>query len=282
VSLGADGPRPPAAAAGTLAIAGELRVNRLGLGALRLPGARGAPRPDAARDLLREAVRLGVELIDTARSYGRSEELIAEALHPYPHGLVIATKGGLGAGGARDGRPERLRAECEESLRRLRLERIDLWQLHRIDPRVPLEEQLGAVRDLRDEGKIRLFGLSQVTVPELRRARGLIEVATVQNRYSVADRASDDVVAECERGGIGFLPWFPLALGRLADAGGPLARVAARRGATPARVALAWLLRRSPVMLPIPGTGAVAHLRENVAAAGLALDDADVAELRAG
>lgn len=224
-------------------------------------------------------MRLGVGFIDTARSYGRSEDLIADALHPYPEGLVIATKGGLAAHGARDGRPERLRAECEESLRRLRLERIDLWQLHRIDPRVPLEDQLGTVRALRDEGKIRLFGLSEVSVPELRRARALIEVATVQNRYSVADRGHDEVVAECERDRIGFLPWFPLALGRLADAGGPIARVAARRGATAAQVALAWLLRRSPVMLPIPGTGSIAHLRENVAAASLVLDDSDIREL---
>jgi len=186
--------RPPRAhASGTFALGGELSVHRLGFGAMRLPGARGEPRPRAAREMLREAVRLGVDLIDTAHAYGRSEDLIAEALHPHPEGLLIATKGGLRRGGNPDGRPERLRADCEDSLRRLRLETIDLWQLHRIDPEVPLEEQFGAIRELRDEGKIRFVGVSEVSVEELRRARQLIEIATVQNRFNLAERAAEDV-----------------------------------------------------------------------------------------
>lgn len=245
---------PPAHASGTFAIGGELVVHRLGFGAMRLPGVRDPAVPvDGARAVLREAVRLGVDLIDTAWIYGRSEELIADALHPYPAGLVIATKGGLRAGGHPDGRPERLRSDCEDSLRRLRVDRIDVWQLHRIDPDVPFEEQFGAIRELCDEGKIRFVGVSEVSVDELRRAQTLVEIATVQNRYNADERDADDVLAACEADGIGFMPWAPIRGGgdRVTDA--------------PA--ALAWLLDRSAVMLPIPGTGSIEHLRENVGAA---------------
>jgi len=244
---------PPAHASGTFAIGGELVVHRLGFGAMRLPGVRDASvSADESRAVLREAVRLGVDLIDTAWIYGRSELLIADALHPYPDGLVIATKGGLRAGGHPDGRPERLRSDCEDSLRRLRVDAIDVWQLHRIDPDVPLEEQFGVIAELRDEGKIRFVGVSEVSLDELRRAQALIEIATVQNRYNQTERQADDVLSACEAEGIGFMPWAPIRGGdRVIDA--------------PA--ALAWLLSRSPAMLPIPGTGSVEHLRENVSAA---------------
>ncbi len=273
---------PPAHASGTFAIGGELSVHRLGFGAMRLPGARGEPRPRAARELLREAVRLGVDLIDTARAYGGSEDLIAEALHPYPEGLLIATKGGLRRGGHPDGRPERLRADCEDSLRRLRLETIDLWQLHRIDPEVPLEEQFGAIRELRDEGKIRFVGVSEVSVEELRRARQLIEIATVQNRFNLAERAAEDVLRACEADGLGFLPWAPIGMGDVLDSMDALASAAARHGATQAQMALAWLLHRSPVVLPIPGTGSPEHLRENVGAALIELSEDELAALEGG
>jgi aryl-alcohol dehydrogenase-like predicted oxidoreductase len=244
---------PPAHASGTFAIGGELVVHRLGFGAMRLPGVRDPTVPvHEARGVLREAVRLGVDLIDTAWIYGRSEELIADALHPYPDGLVIATKGGLRAGGHPDGRRERLRSDCEDSLRRLRLDTIDVWQLHRIDPDVPFEEQLGAIGELRDEGKIRFAGLSEVSVDELRRAQALIDIATVQNRYNPTERQADDVLAACEADAIGFMPWAPIRGGDQV---------------TDARAALTWLLDRSPVMLPIPGTGSTSHLRENVSAA---------------
>ena len=261
----------PAHAAGTFAIGGELTVHRLGLGAMRLPGMMDGSERGASRQLLREAVRLGIDLIDTAHAYGRSEELIADALHPYPDGLVIATKGGLGRSRLPDGRPERLRADCEESLRRLRLNTIDLWQLHEPDPSVPLEEQLGAIGELRDEGKIRFVGVSNVSVEQLRRARELIEIATVQNRFNVADQGGDDVLGACEAEGIAFMPFAPIAMGGLADASARVVGAVAGDGATPAQIALAWLLRRSPVVLPIPGTGSVEHLRENVDAAPLAL-----------
>jgi aryl-alcohol dehydrogenase-like predicted oxidoreductase len=275
--------RPPRAhASGTFALGGELSVHRLGFGAMRLPGARGEPRPRAAREMLREAVRLGVDLIDTAHAYGRSEDLIAEALHPYPEGLLIATKGGLRRGGNPDGRPERLRADCEDSLRRLRLETIDLWQLHRIDPEVPLEEQFGAIRELRDEGKIRFVGVSEVSVEELRRARQLIEIATVQNRFNLAERAAEDVLRACEADGLGFLPWAPIGMGDVLDSMDALASAAARHGATQAQMALAWLLHRSPVVLPIPGTGSPEHLRENLGAALIELSEDDLAALEAG
>lgn len=269
----------PAHPSGTFAIGGELTVHRLGLGAMRLPGVRGDRAPaGAAAAMLRQAVRSGVGLIDTARSYGRCEELIAEALHPYPAGLVIATRGGLSRDGRRDGRPERLRAECEASLRALRLDTIDLWQLHRIDPAVPLDEQLGAVGALREEGKIRHVGLSEVTLDELRRARRLIDVATVQNRFNLAWRAADDVLEACASDGIGFIPWAPLRLPG-ATGSAAVAEVAARHEASGAQIALAWLLRRSPAMLPIPGTSSPAHLRENLEAARIELSPRDLREL---
>lgn len=224
--------------------------------------------PKASRDLLREVVRLGVDLIDTAHAYGRSEELIADALHPYPDGLVIATKGGLP-----DGRPARLRADCEESLRRLRVDTIDLWQLHKPDPAVPLDDQLDTVRELRDEGKIRFVGVSNVSADELRLARELIEIAAVQNRFNLAEQEADDVLRICEAAGIGFMPYAPIAMGGLVNASTALSRAVTRDGATQAQVALAWLLQRSPVVLPIPGTGSLEHLRDNVEAAGLRLPD---------
>jgi pyridoxine 4-dehydrogenase len=263
----------------SFAIGGELTVNRLGFGAMRLPGVRGEPSPDAARELLREAVRLGVDLIDTAHAYGRSEEMIAEALHPYPDGLVIATKGGLARGGLPNGRPERLRADCEASLRRLRLETIDLWQLHQPDPGIPLEEQLGALRELRDEGKIRFVGLSNVSLDELRWAGQLVEIATVQNRFNLAEQRDDDVLRACEEAGIGFLPFAPIAMGDLMGSSAALAGVAARHGASQAQIALAWLLDRSPVVLPIPGTGTLEHLRDNVDAARIELSEGDLLAL---
>jgi aryl-alcohol dehydrogenase-like predicted oxidoreductase len=279
---------PTAAASGSFTIAGDLEVNRLGFGAMRITGDGiwGPPDdPDNARAVLRRAVELGVDLIDTADSYGPdvSEELIAEALAPYPPGLVIATKGGLERTGPgawpRNGRPEHLRRACEGSLRRLRLERIDLYQLHRPDPDVPYEESVGALKELRDEGKIRHVGVSNVSVEQLEAARRVVEIATVQNRYSVADRASEDVLEACERDAIGFLPWWPLGAGDVA--GGPLREVADRHDATPFQVAIAWLLRHSPVILPIPGTQSLDHLEENVAAAELELDDDDLARLDA-
>ena len=216
-----------------------------------------------------------MNLIDTADSYGPevSENLIAEALYPYPDDLVIATKGGLRRTGPgewpTDARPERLRECCEGSLRRLRLERIDLYQLHRPDPKVPLEESLGALKQLQDEGKIRHIGVSNVSVEQLERARAVVDVVTVQNRYNLADRHSEDVLDACEAAGIGFIPWFPLATGDLAGAGGPLDELARAHDATPGQLAIAWLLARSPVVLPIPGTASLQHLEENVAAADL-------------
>ncbi|MDA0167912.1 aldo/keto reductase [Solirubrobacter taibaiensis] len=264
----------PARASGTFAVGGVVSVHRLGFGAMRLPGIRDEPKSaSAAREILHEALRLGVDLIDTARAYGRSEDFIAEALHPYPEGLMIATKGGLRRGGHPDGRPERLRADCEDSLRRLRLDTIDLWQLHRIDPDVPIEEQFGAIQELREEGKIRLVGVSEVSADELHRARELIDIATVQNRLSLVDQTADAVLSACEEHGIGFMPWAPIARGDLAQSSSALAGVAARHGATPTQVALAWLLHRSPVMLPIPGTGSPEHLRENVHAAVIELSE---------
>jgi pyridoxine 4-dehydrogenase len=247
---------------------------------MRLPGMMGEPAPPgAARELLREAVRLGVDLIDTAHAYGRSETLIAEALHPYPDGLVIATKGGLGRGGHPDGRRERLRADCEGSLRRLRLDTIDLWQLHRIDPEIPLEEQFGAIGELCDEGKIRFVGVSEVSLSQLCRARQLIDIVTVQNRFNLAEPAAIDVLRACEADRIGFLPWAPIAMGGLAVSAQAVARVAARHRATPAQIALAWLLHRSPVMLPIPGTGSPQHLRQNVDAALIELKESELQAL---
>ncbi|MEZ5144563.1 MAG: aldo/keto reductase [Acidimicrobiales bacterium] len=270
----------PAHAAGTFALGGDLPVHRLGFGAMRItgPGVWGPPADhDGAVRVLRRAVELGVTLIDTADSYGPfvSEDLIAEALHPYPADLVIATKGGLTRSGPGIwepvGRPEYLRQCVEMSLRRLRLERIDLYQLHRVDPLVPITESVAALAELQAQGKIRHIGLSNVTVDELRAAAAVAPVVSVQNRYNLTDRHSEDVLDACAADGIGFIPWFPVATGELARPGGRLDEVARAHGATPAQLALAWLLQRSPVMLPIPGTSSVAHLEENVAAATIAL-----------
>jgi aryl-alcohol dehydrogenase-like predicted oxidoreductase len=278
-----------AAAAGALSLGGDLEVRRLGFGAMRLTGEGiwGPPDdPETAKSVLRRAIDLGVDFIDTADSYGPnvSEELIAEALHPYPGGLVIATKGGLTRSGpgqwSPDGRPEHLRKACEGSLRRLQLERIDVYQLHTVDPNVPLEESIGALVELRDEGKIAHISISNVNTEQLARAREIVPVVSVQNRYSIVDRDSEPVLAECERLGIAFIPWFPLGAGRLA-ADGPIARVAQVHDATPFQVAIAWLLARSPVMLPIPGTSSLEHLEENVAAAGLKLAQEEFEELAA-
>jgi pyridoxine 4-dehydrogenase len=264
--------RTDAAGAGTLSLGGDRTVNRLGFGAMRLPQDRGQ-----ARALLRRAVELGVRLIDTAEFYGpgTSERLIAEALHPYPEGLVIATKGLTHPPDrwGQQGDPGRLREAVEGSLRRLRLERIDLYQLARIDPTVAATDQFGVLAELREQGKVRHVGLSEVGVDQVQAARKIVPVASVQNRYSLADRAWEPVVDHCQREGIAFLPWFPLGAGSLAEAGGVLVEVARRHQATPAQVALAWLLRRSPVMVPIPGTSSVAHLEENLAASTLRLDD---------
>ena len=272
----------------TFTIGGDLKVHRLGFGAMRITGDGiwGPPDdPEEAKRLLRRVVELGIDLIDTADSYGPevSENLIAEALHPYPDGLVIATKGGLRRTGPgewpRDARPERLRECCEGSLRRLKLDRIDLYQLHAPDPTVPYEDSVGALKELQDEGKIRHVGVSNVSTEELERARGIVDVVTVQNLYNLTDRHSEDVLDACEQAGIGFIPWFPLATGRLAEPGGPLDHIAREHDATPAQVALAWLLARSPVMLPIPGTSSIEHLEENVAAARIELSPAEVEEI---
>ena len=266
----------------TFTIGGDLEVHRLGFGAMRITGDGiwGPPDdPEEAIALLRRLPELGVDLVDTADSYGPevSENLIAEALHPYPGGLVIATKGGLRRTGPgqwpRDARPERLRECCEGSLRRLRLERIDLYQLHAPDPKVPYEDSVGALGDLQREGKIRHIGVSNVSLEQLGLARELVEVVTVQNRYNLTDRRSEDVLEACEAAGIGFIPWFPLATGDLAEPGGPLDEIARAHEATPGQVGLAWLLARSPVMLPIPGTSSLVHLEENLAAAELTLSD---------
>ena len=272
----------------TLTIGGDLEVRRQGFGAMRITGDGiwGPPDdPEEAKRLLRRVVELGIDLIDTADSYGPevSENLIAEALHPYPDGLVIATKGGLLRTGPgrwpSDARPEHLRKACEASLRRLKLDRIDLYQLHSPDSRVPFEDSVGALKGLQDEGKIRHIGISNVSVEELERARAIARVVTVQNRYSLEDRHSEDVLEACEEAEIGFIPWFPLATGRLAESGGPLDRIAREHDATPAQIALAWLLARSPVMLPIPGTSSVEHLEEDVAALRIELTPEEVAEI---
>lgn len=278
----------PAKAAGTIAL-GDLTVNRMGFGAMRLTGKGiwGPPRDRAeCVRVLQRAVELGVDFIDTANSYGPhvSEEIIAEALYPYPEGVVIATKGGLERPGpdqwTPNGRPEYLRRDLEGSLARLRLERIDLWQLHRIDPEVPEEEQFGAMREFQQEGLVRHLGLSEVSVAEVERARRSLDIASVQNLYNVGDRKWEDVMVLCERQGMAFIPWFPLSAGEL-DEEGPLVRVARRHGATVYQIALAWLLARSPSMLVIPGTSSTAHLEENVAAAEIGLSDEELAELEA-
>jgi pyridoxine 4-dehydrogenase len=280
--------KKPALSSGTFAIGGDLRVHRLGFGAMQLtgPGVWGEPANRAeAIAVLRRAVELGINLIDTADSYGPyvSEELIREALHPYPKGLVIATKAGLVRPGPTRwiplGRPEYLRQECEMSLRRLGIERIDLFQLHRIDPKVPAADQFGTLRDLQREGKIRHVGLSEVNIAEIEAARGIVPIATVQNQYNLAYRNSEDVLDYCTRENIGFIPWFPLATGDLAKPPGVSAKIARQLGAQPGQVALAWLLKKSPVMLPIPGTSKVKHLEENIAAALLDLDDSIMEKL---
>jgi aryl-alcohol dehydrogenase-like predicted oxidoreductase len=271
----------PARASGEFAIGGDLPVRRLGFGTMQLPGSGvwGEPRDhDEAIRVLRRAVEIGVTLIDTADSYGPevSERLIHEALHPYPDDLVIATKAGLTRPGPgrweRNGKPEYLKAQAEKSLRLLGLERIELFQLHRIDPTIPLAEQLGALVELQGEGKIGRIGLSQVSVPEIEAAREVTPIATVQNLYNISERRSED---------IGFIPWFPMATGRLALPDGPLHRIAAEHGGTPAQLALAWLLQRSRVLLPIPGTSRVAHLEENMAAAVIALTPEQIQQLDA-
>lgn len=264
-------------------------VNRLGFGTMQLtgPGVWGPPAdPDTAVAVLRRAAELGTDLFDTADSYGPevAEDLLRRALHPY-EGLTVATKAGLLRTGPGEwhpcGRPEYLRQQCEMSLRRLGVERIDLFQLHRIDPQVPADEQFGVLAALQAEGKVAAVGLSEVGVEEIERASRVVDVVTVQNRYNLVDRASDDVLRWCTEHGVGFLPWFPIASGRLAEPGGPVAEIAERIGATASQVALAWLLRRSSVMLPIPGTSSLAHVEENAAAADIVLDAESVEKLDA-
>ncbi len=278
----------PAAKSGEFRIGGDLPVWRLGFGAMRITGKGiwGEPRDhDEAIRVLRRALELGINFIDTADSYGPevSERLIAEALHPYPAGLVIATKAGFDRSGpdqwTMNGRPEHLREACDGSLRRLKLERIDLYQLHRIDPKVAAQDQLGTLKDLQAEGKIRHIGLSEVSVAEIQNARKIVPIVSVQNRFSLADRAAEDVLEYCERESLGFIPWFPLGAGQLAAPGGKLARMAEEMNITTSQLALAWLLWRSPVMLPIPGTSRVNHLEENVATAAVKVDDTKMREL---
>jgi pyridoxine 4-dehydrogenase len=274
-----------AQAAGTIGIGGDLTVNRMGFGAMRITGDGiwGEPRDrEEAKLVLRRAVELGVTFIDTADSYGPdvSEDLIAEALHPYPDELVIATKGGQTRPGpgqwVPDGRPEYLRAACEGSLGRLRLEQIPLYQLHRPDPKVPYEESVGALVQLKDEGKVRHIGVSNVSEHDLRRAMALTEVVSVQNRYNVSDRSSESMVDLCEQEDVVFLPWAPI---QGLESNPAVSAAAAHHGAGPRQVVLAWLLARSPKMLPIPGTGTVAHLEANVTAAGIKLDQEEVAAI---
>jgi aryl-alcohol dehydrogenase-like predicted oxidoreductase len=270
------------AQSGTFDIGGDTTVHRLGFGAMQLPGPGvwGDPQdPEEAIRVLRRAVELGVNFIDTADSYGPfvSEQLIRKALHPYPDGLVIATKSGLTRHGpgiwAPVGRPEYLRQQCELSLRHLGLEQIPLYQLHRIDPKVPVAESVGELKSLQDEGKIRHIGLSEVSVEELQEAQKTAEIVSVQNLYNLVRRNAEPLLDHCTDAGIAFIPWFPLATGKLAGSGGPLDRIASEQGASPAQLALAWLLRRSPVMLPIPGTSSVAHLEDNLQAAAIELTD---------
>jgi aryl-alcohol dehydrogenase-like predicted oxidoreductase len=272
-----------AAASGTFKLGGDLEVNRLGYGTMQLTGEGVWGEPDdrdEAIAVLRRAVEEGVNFIDTADSYGPNvaEELIYEALHPYGDDLVIATKAGLTRAGPGDwravGRPEYLRQQCELSLRRLGLETIDLFQLHRIDEKVPLEEQVGELKLLQDEGKIRHIGLSEVDVDQLEDAQKTATIASVQNLFNLTARDAEPLLDHCTEKGIGFIPWFPLATGKLLEHDGPLAQIAADTGAEPSQLALAWLLRRSPVMLPIPGTSSVAHLDQNLGAAELELTDA--------
>lgn len=270
-----------AKASGTFKIGGDLPIHRLGYGAMRITGEGvwGPPKskPDAIK-VLKHLLDLGINFIDTADAYGPyvSEELIAEALHPYADGVVIATKGGLVRTGPGQwqpvGRPEYLQQEVEMSLRRLKLERIDLWQLHRIDPKVPVEESLGAIKKLQEQGKIRHVGLSEVKPQEIDQARKVVDIVSVQNQYNIGDRQHEDVVKYCDQNKLGFIPWFPVAAGKLARPGGPLDSVAKKHNISVSQLSLAWLLQRSPVILPIPGTSSVQHLEENVAAADVKLD----------
>ena len=280
---------PSAEASGTFKLGGEVEIHRLGYGAMRItgPGIWGPPdHPAEAVRTLQSLRELGVNFIDTADSYGPdvSEQLIREALHPYTD-LLIATKAGLHRPGPDrwepDGRPEHLRQRLQKSLQNLGVEQIALWQLHRIDPKVPRDEQFDAVRSLQSEGLIRFAGLSEVSVDDIQAASKYFKVATVQNRYNLSDRASEDVLEHCEKHGIGFIPWYPLAAGSLTQADSPLQKMAAARNVSAGQIALAWLLKRSPVMLPIPGTSKRTHLRENVAAAEISLSDREFAELEA-
>ena len=266
---------------------GDLKVRRLGYGAMRITGEGiwGPPAdPDAARGLLRRLPELGVNMIDTADSYGPevSEELIAEALHPYD-GITVATKGGLERSGPgqwpRNGHPEHLKNACEGSLRRLQVETIDLYQLHSPDRKVPYADSVGALKELQDEGKIRNIGVSNVDLEQLEEARSIVDVVSVQNRFNLADRAAEPVLERCEELGLAFIPWFPLAAGNLAEPGGAAAEIAAAHDASPGQIALAWLLRRSPVMIPIPGTSSIEHLEENLAAAEIELGDEEFERL---
>ncbi len=277
-----------AAASGTFNLGNDLPIHRLGFGAMRITGKGiwGEPEnPEEARRVLQRAVELGVNFIDTADSYGPevSERLIAEALHPYPAGLVIATKGGLTRQGPEQwapvGRPEYIQQCVEMSLRRLKLERIDLYQLHRIDPKVPAEETLGALEELQRAGKIHHIGLSEVSTKEIKRAKKIVSIVSVQNRYNLVDREHEEVLNYCEKHNLGFIPWFPVAAGDLAQPGGRLDHAAQKHNATVAQLSLAWLLHRSPVVLPIPGTSSVDHLEENVAAADLKLSQEEWEEV---
>jgi pyridoxine 4-dehydrogenase len=277
-----------AKASGTFAIGGDLTVNRLGYGAMRITGDGiwGEPKDaDGARQVLKRAVELGVNFIDTADAYGpeTSERLIGEALSPYAAGVVIATKGGLTRQGPNQwlpvGRPEYLQQQVELSLRHLKVERIDLWQLHRIDPKVPVEESLGVIKKLQEQGKIRHVGLSEVKPHEIDQARKVVEIVSVQNQYNIGDRQHEDVVDYCTKHKLAFIPWFPVAAGKLAKPGGKLDAAAKAHKATVSQLSLAWLLHRSPGMLPIPGTTSVAHLEENIASAAVTLTDAEWKEI---